>query len=637
MRNRGVACGVALGLCLVGLVNDARAEPLFHLSGHVAMADGLVPEGTRAKLQVDLNRNGELEKFETLSGTVGPGGAYELTYNLKAKDLDLDVIAFAVELLAEFNARGFDALLDEGPLPIILTVEREGYATVVKRISTMFDAPSLDVVLAPLRDVQCSGDTCLSPDGAVRLSGFPAGTGIARAYASAYDPSEDTARFPGFFADDSDNLLISSGFAEINLYDAEGESVHELPSPISARFEAKRSSWKTLPDLRSGSDRVELPMYSFDQSTGEWVPEADGELQFEDGSLVPEESLADIHAGNFDEQIFVAFETDHFSSFNCDAPVRERACIKGRLVGAEGDPLAGIQVSVSGESYTGAAGTVITGADGYFTSDVMKSEVPNEDVDRNGKRGEIFTARVTAQSATGTFVGTVFNTPQVRGSVQVNGQPICQPKSCKCMDLGDVVTEFEEPRLCEITVQATFSGKNIAGSDGPLEEGEAVAGAQVHGSVTGGQTTLSQSAVAELCGDGRCGQVLVDDSGAATIAVPIMGSAPNIKVSAGFSVTRGDTLHYYSAQATITGCARDESAIDAPVELELDHAALSDLGAFIETLGDGDIRSPLADLPNPKSPFACGCRVGSSKRDGAAPLGAWVLLMLGLATRRRWR
>ena len=220
------------------------------------------------------------------------------------------------------------------------------------------------------------------------------------------------------------------------------------------------------------------------------MQEADGELQFEDGSPVPEESLADIHAGNFDEQIFVAFETDHFSSFNCDAPVQERACVKGRLVGAEGDSLAGIQVSVSGESYTGAAGTVITGADGYFASDVMKSEVPNEDVDRNGKRGEIFTARVTAQSATGTFVGTVFNTPQVRGSVQVNGQPICQPKSCNCMDLGDVVTEFEEPRLCEITVQATFSGKNIVGSDGPLEEGEAVTGAQVRGSVTGGQTTL---------------------------------------------------------------------------------------------------------------------------------------------------
>ena len=85
----------------------------------------------------------------------------------------------------------------------------------------------------------------------------------------------------------------------------------------------------------------------------------------------------------------------------------------------------------------------------------------------------------------------------------------------------------------------------------------------------------------------------LDDSGAATFAVPVMGSAPNIQVTAGFSVTRGDTLHYYSAQATITGCTREESAIDAPLELELDHAALSDLGAFIETLGDGDFVSRL--------------------------------------------
>lgn len=117
---------------------------------------------------------------------------------------------------------------------------------------------------------------------------------IARAYADNYDPSQETTRFPGLFADRSNNLLVSSGFAEISLYQDDGTAVHQLSAPVTARFEAKRASWSTLPDLEPNSGRIELPMYSFDQVSGEWVPEANGELQRADGSVVSEDDLAAI-------------------------------------------------------------------------------------------------------------------------------------------------------------------------------------------------------------------------------------------------------------------------------------------------------------------------------------------------------
>ena len=213
MRRGSIASALLCGLGCSVVAGSARAETLFSLSGQVALADGLAPDGVKVKLQVDLDRNGKLDSFETLSGSVAKDGSYALEYDLDPKDVDLKLVTFVAQVIADYQARGFDSLLDDGPLPIILSFEREGYATVVKRLSTMFESPNLDVTLAPLGDINCSGTTCLSPDGGVRLSEFPGGTKIARAYADAYDPSQETARFPGLFADRSNNLLVSSGFA----------------------------------------------------------------------------------------------------------------------------------------------------------------------------------------------------------------------------------------------------------------------------------------------------------------------------------------------------------------------------------------------------------------------------------------
>jgi len=393
-----------------------------------------------------------------------------------------------------------------------------------------------------------------------------------------------------------------------------------------------------MPDLEPNSGRIELPMYSFDQVTGEWVAEANGELRLGDGSVVSEERLGAIRAGTFAERVFVAFDTKHFSTFNCDAPIQERACVKGRLVasGVGNTALAGIQVSVEGVSYTGGAGAMFTGADGTFATDLMKSELPSEDVDNNGKKGERFEARVVA-TGTGVYIGTPFETPTLPGSVGKASRPSCRGPACDCVDLGDIAVEFESPRSCEITIEATFSGKHLVGSGGPLAKGDAVVGAKVRAQLTGG-VQLPQPAVAALCQTATCGPATVPADGTVTFAVPVIGEAPQLKIDADFSVEMAGALHYYTGSLTVDGCVGTQTALTTSAKVQLDHAELSGLGSFIQSLGDAPQVPIAVDPSNPKDPLGrgCGChQAGGSNGSGWAILLGALSLAVGARGRRR--
>ncbi len=642
MQRRTLLVALVSGLGCWGTASPVQAETLFSLSGQVAMADGLTPAGVKVKLQLDLDRNGKLESYETLNATVAQDGSYALNYDLDPADVDLKFLQFVGKLVASYQARGFDALLDGGPLPVLLTFEREGYSSIVKRVTTFFQTPNLDVTLTPLNDIQCTSGSCLSPDGGVRLSGFPGGTGIARAYADSYDPGQETARFPGLFTDSANNLLISSGFAEVNLYAEDGKAIHSVSSAVSVRFEAKQPSWRTLPDLEPNSGRIELPMYSFDQVTGEWIAEANGELQLADGSVVSEDELVAIHDETFEQPLYVAFETKHFSTFNCDAPIEERACVKGKLVASAGGvALAGVQVSVEGVSYTGNAGAVFTGADGTFAMDVMKSELPSEDIDRNQKQGEVFEARVVA-TGTGVYVSAAFQTPTDQASVGRASRPTCKPEACECVDLGEFVVEFEEPRLCEISIESVFSGKHLTGSGGPLSKGDALVGATVRGQLSGG-LQLPQAAVAALCEGTTCSPLVVPSDGLVTFAVPVVGDAPEIQIDASLSSNVEGSLHYYSGSVVVAACTREQTSIDATVVLALDHAELGGLGDFIQALGplvkppviNNPASGQAGDEPGPRR--GCGCRQAGASESRGATWGSLsgALGLLLLTTRRR--
>jgi len=621
---------VVLGVLAVSAAS--RAQTLLDTSGRVKLLDGAIPSDVRVTLGLDLDRDGELNSFETVRGTVADDGSYSVRYTPDPTEVDFEFIQFVSELAADYAARGFDAVLDDGPLPVVLRFEREGYGTVTKRFTTLSDVPSLDVVLAPLAPVHCAEGGCMAPDASVRISGFPGGTGIARAYARAYDPSDDNGRFPGLFSDRSDNLLISSGFTELDLRNESGGAISTLPAPVSVRFEASPTSWPSLRDLAEGSGRVEVPMYSFDDDLAEWVPEADGELEDADGAPLDETAFAKVLDGSRREPVFVSFRTRHFSMFNCDAPVRARACVKGRLVTGSGEAIGGVQVSVDGINYTGTAGAMFTGADGSFASDLMRSELSGEDVDGDGRTGRTFEARVRASAALGIFLGDPFDSPTTAGTVGAG----CHPSSCDCLDLGDIAGDFEVPRACEVTVHVTFSGNHEAGSGGPLAPGDPVAGAMVTGELVGAPSLPLDDA---LCSDTPCNNGVGDLDGAATFIVPIVGDTPFIALRAMLTTADGGSIQSYSGSVRVEGCARGEGRLAGTIELEMDHSSLSDLGDFITSLGPFvPPPTPMGDggaTPAGPAGPGCGCSTAGKRSESSPWLLAVGIAAVARARRRR--
>ncbi|MDF3069528.1 MAG: hypothetical protein K0R38_5129 [Polyangiaceae bacterium] len=625
------------GVSCSAMAPSVAAEELLSFTGRVALADGVAPDGVKVKLQVDLDRDGKLQSFETVSATTAADGSYDVRYEIDAKDVDLELVKLVASVVAEYQARGFDSLLDDGPLPVVLTFQREGYGTVVRRLSTLFQNPSLDAALAPLSAVQCADGSCLSTNGGVRFGDFPGGTKIARAYADAYDPSLNTTRFPGSFTDRDNALLVSSGFAEINLYRDDGSPVHELGAPVKTRFEANRASWATLPDLQPNSGRIELPMYSFDPATAEWVPEPDGELTLANGRVVSEDELSSLRDGSFEQPVFVSFETKHFSTFNCDAPIDIRACVRGTLVSKlTGKALPGVSVSVDGVTYTGTAGAMVTGTDGAFAMDVRKSELPDEDLDRNGEAGEPLEARVVV-SGVGVFIGEPFETPTTKATVGSASRPSCRPSECDCLDLGTIEVELEEPRLCEVSVEAVYSGEHVIGTGGPLEASDVVVGATVRASLVGG-VQLPLASVAAICGGAACAPSTVPASGRTTFSVPVAGDSPQIQLDASWSTEEGGVLHHYSGSRVVTGCSRGESAAPAFDALALDHSGVTGLGDYIAALGEFVPPSGGAGRSNDRDdPLGgCGCtHVGGDRTPRAVLLSALALGVLGMRRRQK--
>jgi len=213
------------------------------------------------------------------------------------------------------------------------------------------------------------------------------------------------------------------------------------------------------------------------------------------------------------------------------------------------------------------------------------------------------------------------------------------------LDLGELVVEFEQPRMCEISISSVFSGAHTAGRGGPLVKGDAVVGASVRGQLAGG-VQLPQAAVAALCEGSPCSPAVVPNDGIVTFVVPVVGEAPEIQVDASFSLKAEGSLHYYSGSIVVPGCTGSETSLPTTSLVCLDHAALGDLSGFIEALGDGPklpvvnpgSSDPLAP-PNDPLGGGCGCRQAGGHGAGGATqtLAGALLLAFGmLARRRKW-
>jgi MYXO-CTERM domain-containing protein len=442
--------------------------------------------------------------------------------------------------------------------------------------------------------------------------------------------------FPGTFSDSAGNLLISSGFAEINLHDSAGKKVTSVSSPVTVRFEARPASWASLRDLEPDSGRIEVPMYSFDEGIAEWVTERPGELQNEDGTPISEGDFTSIQDGSYADSVYIVFQTTHFSTFNCDAPVQERGCVKGRIV-KEGKALAGVSVDAEGVSYWGSAGEVITGADGWFAVDVMRSEKPGEDYDRNRIAGETFTARVKARLGRESFQGETFPTPGSVGSANPRTGRRCMPKECQCVDLGDVEVDFETPRPCKIQVEARASSRISAAAGSPLAAGDPLAAAQVTGRLSGALWVAQPGP--EDCTGSACFSAQADENGSATFVVPVIGDAPKVELSASLRLRDTAGEHAYETRIVVDGCAKGEATLSLPVRIQ---APYTKLGAFANSGSDNQSARPGGNAGSGSQTTGSGnaprggCGVSPGRGGAQRAILGLVFAGFALARRRRY-
>jgi hypothetical protein len=162
-----------------------------------------------------------------------------------------------------------------------------------------------------------TGGAGQSADGSVSIEGLP--SGIDRFYARALDPDADADSFPGSFEELSTVPLNSAVFAWAEAVDAAGNPVDELPGPATMRVRIPRSQWVDLEDIRSGTDRIEVPFYTFDEQRDVWHQETpDGWLEDASRTVMPEDAEEVIRDGSFAGEIYAVLVVSHFSWMNVD-------------------------------------------------------------------------------------------------------------------------------------------------------------------------------------------------------------------------------------------------------------------------------------------------------------------------------
>ena len=168
-------------------------------------------------------------------------------------------------------------------------------------------------------------------------------TGDVTAKLTVLDPSQVTDVMPGDFLTD-DN---ASGLRQIESFGAatitfEDQNNNELNLSNGA------SSTVRIPvNTKNSTPKATIPLYYYDDSTGEWVQEGTASL-----------------VGSGDTAYYEGTVT-HFSTWNCD-DIYDRVLINGCVVDIDNNPISGITATSEGSNYSGSA-TTITDSNGLFS------------------------------------------------------------------------------------------------------------------------------------------------------------------------------------------------------------------------------------------------------------------------------
>ncbi len=299
---RTLSTCIVFGLCLLlsacfGEDKDSDAAvPQLAISGEVRLETGAA--GVGAVLRIYGPDDALLATTEAAAN-----GSYNVTVNAVER---YRIVAYLTQAGLP-NATGAVFVLNDG--------------------STQLQATTLTLPDLTQSVLVLNNGDANSSDGDVSITGFP--ESVEQVFARPYDPDLSTDLFPGDFIDEDDDVLNSAGFIWLSALDANGDPVTEFDPPVTVRFKIAQTQWKDLIDLVPGNNKIDIPMYSFDEDTGEWVREtaADGsplgKLVDATGVDIAESQSASIIEGNYLGEVYVEFAASHFSWWNVDYAIYE--------------------------------------------------------------------------------------------------------------------------------------------------------------------------------------------------------------------------------------------------------------------------------------------------------------------------
>lgn len=230
----------------------------------------------------------------------------------------------------------------QGKFEVSLTSDQLPIHVLVKVNHQPANAPAIDsarwqrveqagtVSLTPItipnpegREAARSGTSAATPDGAVEFSDLP--DEIDRLFAAPFDPGDQSGdtpgeqAFPGEFAELGQVPLNSTAYLWVEALDADGNPVSNLSQAVTIRAKVPPTQWADLEDIASGNDRIDIPMYFYNEETQMWEQgDTHGWLEAADGTVLPEDAQSAVLDGTYDQDIYAVFTTTHFSWMNVD-------------------------------------------------------------------------------------------------------------------------------------------------------------------------------------------------------------------------------------------------------------------------------------------------------------------------------
>jgi beta-lactam-binding protein with PASTA domain len=164
--------------------------------------------------------------------------------------------------------------------------------------------------------ISLTGGAGGNADGSLQVEGVP--ETVSELFGRTYDPDVTPEAFPGEFTEMAAIPLNSSVFVWMEALDAAGNPVNDLGQAATIRAEVPRTQWGDLEDTQAGTDRIEIPIYTYNEALNVWEQQGIGWLEDAARTVLPEDAESVILNGSFAGRVYATFATTHFSWMNVD-------------------------------------------------------------------------------------------------------------------------------------------------------------------------------------------------------------------------------------------------------------------------------------------------------------------------------